>query len=166
MSFWLSYSSSRSLSAHQIPGSCIYTSSSRRGSLHRITALQRLQCTRHEALTRSNLTAKPTCSGHTAGSKTISSKIPLCGVFDSRLEMCDRVGLWGAMKPTYRVSRPSANLIRITPTEHHKVVPLAADGVELISERPCRYQVVRRFGGAPWNALRCGIFSESLNSST
>ena len=63
--------------------------------------------------------------------------------------------------------RPSTDdSIRTTPTESDKIVPLAADGVELISERPCRYQVVRRFGGAPWNALRCGIFSESLNSST
>ena len=30
--------------------------------------------------------------------------------------------------------------------EPHKMVPLAADGVDNISERPCRHQIVGRFG--------------------
>ena len=39
-----------------------------------------------KALRRTTSTAKPACSGHTAGSKSISWKIPPCGVCDARVE--------------------------------------------------------------------------------
>ena len=63
------------------------------------------------------------------------------------LKRCDRVSLRSGLKPTFRAARLSTDSIRITPTGPHKIVPLAADGVENIYERPCRYQVVGRFGG-------------------
>ena len=49
---------------------------------------------------------------------------------------CDRVGLWSGLEPTVRVSKPSTGSIRFTPREPRKIVPLAADGVEIISARP------------------------------
>ena len=49
-----------------------------------------------------------------------------------------------------RVSRPSTGSVGITPLEPHKTVPLlvAADWVESISERTCRYQIAGCFVGA------------------
>ena len=68
------------------------------------------------------------------------------------------MGLWSGLKPTFRVSRPSTDSIRITPTEP-KIAPLAADGVGVISERPCRYQVGGHFGA---RAVERAAFAVSL----
>ena len=57
------------------------------------------------------------------------------------------MGLCSGLKPILRVSRPSTDSVRTTSIEPHKTESLAADGVESISERPCRYQVVGCCGG-------------------
>ena len=68
-------------------------------------------------------------------------------VIDARVEVC-----WSGVMERSETSisrlRPSTDdSIRTTPTESDKIVPLAADGVESISERPCRYQVWVALGG-------------------
>ena len=57
------------------------------------------------------------------------------------------MGLCSGLKPILRVSRPSTDSVRTTSIEPHKTESLAADGVESISERPCRYQVWVALGG-------------------
>ena len=78
LSFLLSYSSSSS--AHQIR--YLVDAFIRRvnDGVHGIVSQQHSICKILKALTRRTSTAKPACSGQTAGSKSISSKIPLCEV--------------------------------------------------------------------------------------